>query len=209
MSTDGLHSDRYTIMHGDGRPVDPACKYFVLKLTGNTPHAAACRAALTTYADRMAPFLPRLAADCRALVAAQAVPGEALPPGETWVASVDGADFSGPRYATREIARAQGRIDRGLAPDAVIYTGYLGPLRLCGDVHGHMRDMTDSLTEQGFDVTALRALCMPEAPTPEQAAAAESNTVLLESYIGAAVQAWAAACGVSTAGLWCVTAIEP
>ena len=76
---DGLHR-KYHIQKTNGQPLDPNSIYFVLRLDGNNPHAAACRAAALVYCDRIEEHIPQLAGDLRAEVRRQA--RETLPDGK-------------------------------------------------------------------------------------------------------------------------------
>lgn len=70
---DGLHQ-RYRITKSNGSKVDGQAEYFVLRLDagGSDPaHIAASRAAAMTYADKIEPHIPKLAADLRARYSAQ------------------------------------------------------------------------------------------------------------------------------------------
>ena len=64
---DGLHT-RYVVNKLDGTPTDENAEYFVLRLDNggsDSNHINACRKAVLTYADEIAPFIPQLAEDLR------------------------------------------------------------------------------------------------------------------------------------------------
>lgn len=65
----GLYQ-RYNLTKACGKPVDPEAEYFVLKLTGNDhndiikrEHMKASRMAVLVYANKIRPFIPKLADD--------------------------------------------------------------------------------------------------------------------------------------------------
>jgi NTP pyrophosphatase (non-canonical NTP hydrolase) len=65
----GFHQ-RYNIQHLDGSPMDEGFEGFVLRLdesgTGEPNHVRASRAAITTYASAIKPYIPDLARDLEA-----------------------------------------------------------------------------------------------------------------------------------------------
>ena len=72
MSTNSGLQQRYLITHVDNTPVDPAARYFVLRLDYSPgcdeAHVAACRLAALEYAEHIQNHLPELAHDMRQLI---------------------------------------------------------------------------------------------------------------------------------------------
>lgn len=198
---------KFHITYPDGSAVDPNAAYYVLKLTGNTAHAAACRHALTVYAERIAPIMPVSASECRRMIADEARKADQPIDEPAYVASADGEDFKH-KYPDRETAILRAPHDLNIAPGGTYWIGYLAPLMITGDVTWYMTDLVNTLAEQGHPVSALVSLVGNGSMSDADQSAADARLEVLAQMLSPVIRQWASHYGVDLSNLWGVTGVE-